>query len=120
LSGLPVWLRPFSDILPYWDTLINFRVICFGFDGIILQHVTPNLAQFKCLMHNYVILWHQIQTNIKSKSQGCALFQIKQLYSNLTKKGNFYYLFKLNNQKQYLGIFSFRKPSDDISCQHET
>jgi len=99
LPGLPGWLRPLSDRLPYLDTLIDFRVICFGFDGIILQHVTPNLAQFKCLTHNYVILWHQMQTNIKSKSQGCASFQIKQLHSNKTKKGNFCWLFKLNDQK---------------------
>ena len=43
-----------------WIPLVDFIVICFGFDGIILQHVTLNLAQFKCLAHNYVIFWHQM------------------------------------------------------------
>src|SRR6267378_6935225 len=43
-----------------WIPLIDFIVICFCFDGIILQHVTLNLAHFKCLAHNYVIFWHQM------------------------------------------------------------
>jgi hypothetical protein len=42
-----------------------FSVICFGFDGINLDHVTSNLALFTSLSHNSVILWLQIQTNIK-------------------------------------------------------
>jgi len=39
-----------------------------------------------------------MQTNIKSKSQvpDC---KINQLHENKTKKGNFFYLFKLNDQK---------------------
>src|SRR6266446_7781741 len=41
--------------------------IIFMFDGIILQHVTSNLAIFTCLAHNYIIIWPQMQTNIKTK-----------------------------------------------------
>jgi hypothetical protein len=43
-----------------WKSVIDFIVVCFDFDGIILQHVTPNLAQFTCLADNYVIFWHQM------------------------------------------------------------
>src|SRR6266567_5192985 len=41
--------------------------IIFMFDGIILQHVTSNLAIFTCLAHNYIIIWPQMQTNINTK-----------------------------------------------------
>src|SRR6267143_2100310 len=41
-----------------WKSVLDFIVICFDFDGIILHHVTSNLAQFTCLTHNDVIFWH--------------------------------------------------------------
>jgi len=49
------------------DICICVDGIIFMFDGIILQHVTSNLAIFTCLAHNYVIFWPQMQTNINTK-----------------------------------------------------
>jgi hypothetical protein len=43
------------------------------FDGIILHHVTSKMARFTCSAHDYVIFWHQMQTNTKDKSQGHSI-----------------------------------------------
>jgi hypothetical protein len=72
-------MRSFCNILYAFILLIDKEDICICVDGIILQHVTSNLALFICLAHNYIIFWPQMQTNINNITAMAALWLEKTL-----------------------------------------
>jgi hypothetical protein len=47
------------------EIFVQVGIICLCFDGIILQHVTLDLALFILLLHTHIILWPLSQTNIQ-------------------------------------------------------